>query len=303
MFLTSSIIAFASLFFTFVNTLPLSLDRRDVSQDLLNQLSFFEQYSAAAYCPGNNVPGPSTAITCSAGNCPLVQSAGAQSIVEFENVGLTDATGFVALDHTNQLIVISFRGSISIENWITDLTFAMVPWSLCAGCAVHAGFIDSWNSAKSLVQGAIDGARATYPSYNIIATGHSLGGALATLAAGDLRQAGYGISLYTYGSPMVGNALLAEFITAQSGGNYRVTHDQDIVPKLPGYALGFAHVSPEYWITTPSGTAVAANDVQVSSGVVDLLGNQGTLESSIADHLFYFNSVAACGPDTIGIDN
>lgn len=55
-----------------------------ISQDLLNQLSFFEQYSAAAYCPANNEPGSSTAIVCDVGNCPLVQSAGAQSILEFE---------------------------------------------------------------------------------------------------------------------------------------------------------------------------------------------------------------------------
>jgi putative lipase involved disintegration of autophagic bodies len=48
---------------------------------------------------------------------------------------------------------------------------------------------------KSRVQGAVDGARATYPSYKIVATGHSLGGALATLAAAELRKAGYTIDL------------------------------------------------------------------------------------------------------------
>ena len=100
---------------------------------------------------------------------------------------------------------------------------------------------------------------------------------------------------YTYGSPMVGNYLLATFITNQSSNNYRVTHAQDIVPKLPGYPI-FAHVSPEYWITSPTNVPVTVNDIQVSSGVIDLQGNQGQLESSITDHGWYFNSIAACSP-------
>ena len=94
---------------------------------------------------------------------------------------------------------------------------------------------------------------------------------------------------------MVGNYLLATFITNQSSKNYRVTHAQDLFPKLPGYPV-FAHVSPEYWITSPRNAAVGVNDIQVSSGVVDLQGNQGQLGSNIDDHGWYFNSIAACSP-------
>jgi predicted lipase len=111
------------------------------------------------------------------------------------SIGSGDAQGFVALDHTNQKVVISFRGSASIDNWVADLTFDMVPWSICPGCEAHSGFLASWNSAKSIVEGAVEGAIGTYPSYGIVATGHSLGGALATLAAADLRNSGYGVDL------------------------------------------------------------------------------------------------------------
>ena len=94
---------------------------------------------------------------------------------------------------------------------------------------------------------------------------------------------------------MVGNIALAKFITNQPGGNYRVTHAQDIVPKLPGYILGYGHISPEYWITSPTDAPVSTGDIQVSSGVINLDGNQGQLESSVIDHLWYFNSISACG--------
>ncbi|EXJ75172.1 uncharacterized protein A1O5_01868 [Cladophialophora psammophila CBS 110553] len=258
-------------------------------------MSFFEQYSAAAYCPNNNVASSNTTITCTAGNCPLVQTAQAESLLEFQNEGLADSTGFVAIDHTNQLIVMSFRGTTSFSNILADINLVMVPWTLCNLCTAHSGFLDSWRTVKPQIQGVLASAKASYPSYNIISTGHSLGGAVATLAAADLRTSGYNIALYTYGSPMVGNYLLATFITNQSGGNYRVTHAEDIVPKLPGYPI-FAHVSPEYWITSPTNAAVTVNDVQVSTGVIDLQGNQGQLDSSIEDHGWYFNSIAACSP-------
>lgn len=94
---------------------------------------------------------------------------------------------------------------------------------------------------------------------------------------------------------MTGNYFLADFITKQTSNNFRVTHADDIVPKLPGYPI-FAHVSPEYWITSATNVTVTANDIQVSSGVIDLDGNQGQLESSIEDHTWYFNSIAACSP-------
>ncbi|OAL40282.1 hypothetical protein AYO20_00018 [Fonsecaea nubica] len=283
------------LFLAFVYAAPFTLQKRAISQDLLNQLAFFEQYSAAAYCPDNNVPSSSTNITCEAGNCPLVQTAGAESLLEFQNEGLADSTGFVAVDHTNQMIVMSFRGTTSFSNILADINLVMVPWDICTLCTAHSGFLDSWKAVKPQIEGVLASAKVTYPSYKIVATGHSLGGAVATLAAAELRESGYDIALYTYGSPMVGNYFLATFITDQSGDNYRVTHAQDIVPKLPGYPI-FAHVSPEYWITSPTNVAVTVNDIQQSSGVIDLDGNQGELDSSIDDHGWYFNSIAACSP-------
>ncbi|EXJ55423.1 hypothetical protein A1O7_08350 [Cladophialophora yegresii CBS 114405] len=210
--------------------------------------------------------------------------------------GLADSTGFVALDHTNQLIVMSFRGTTSFSNILADINLVMVPWDICPLCTAHSGFLDSWTSVKPQIEGVLASARQSFPTYGIVATGHSLGGGIATLAAADLRKnSGYDVSLYTYGSPMVGNYLLATFITNQSSNNFRVTHAQDLIPKLPGYPI-YAHVSPEYWITSPTDAVVTPNDVQVSSGVINLKGNQGQLDSSIDDHGWYFNDISACSP-------
>ncbi|KAJ9621281.1 hypothetical protein H2203_007333 [Taxawa tesnikishii (nom. ined.)] len=273
------------------------LETRAIAQTLLSQLSFYEQYAASAYCEANNQPGSSTEVECDTGNCPLVQAANATSVLEFQNEGPADATGYLAVDHTNKLIVLAFRGSHSLSNWISNINILFKDWSLCSGCRVHAGFLESWTATRNDVAAPLKAAVAANPGYPIVATGHSLGAAVATLAAAELRTQGYNVGLYTYGSPMVGNNAFATFVTNQSGGNYRVTHANDIVPKLPGLLFGYRHVSPEYWITSATNVAVTAADVQVSTGTLNLNGNGGTVESSLDDHGWYFNAISACAPE------
>ncbi|KAK5315595.1 hypothetical protein LTR70_006679 [Exophiala xenobiotica] len=268
------------------------VEKRGISATQLSQFGLYEQYAAAAYCKDNN--NQEGSISCASGNCPEVQSAGATSILEFQNLGVADATGFVAVDDTNKLIVLSYRGTTSLDNWIQNVNIDFDTFAACSGCQAHRGFLSSWRDSKDQVAAALSQAKSNHPDYSIIFTGHSLGGAIATIAAADLRQQGYNVALYTYGSPMVGNPAFANFVTGQNGGNYRVTHAADAVPKLPGYLLNYRHVSPEYWITTPSLQAVSADNIQMSSGTLNLRGNGGTLVSSINDHMWYFSAIASC---------
>lgn len=111
------------------------------------------------------------------------------------SLGETDATGFVAVDNVNKLIVLAYRGSTSLANWIGNFNIEFVPFASCSGCSVHAGFFDGWNDSKDQVKTALAQAQANNPGYNIIATGHSLGAAIATLAAAELRSEGYNVAL------------------------------------------------------------------------------------------------------------
>jgi len=168
-----------------------------VSQSLLSTFNLYEQYAAAAYCPGNNnvscIPGAK--ITCSTGNCPLVQSSNTASVLQFCNQFSTDVTGYVATDSTNQLIVVAFRGSETIANWITDLEFPLMPIDICEGCNGETGFWTSWSQARSEIFAAVATAVAANPTYKIVSTGHSLGGAIAAFAAADLRNSGYVVDM------------------------------------------------------------------------------------------------------------
>jgi predicted lipase len=209
---------------------------------------------------------------------------------------MTDVTGFVAVDHTNKLVVVSFRGTHTIEDWRTNLDFGTTITDICPGCTAHRGFWQSWVDARDSVLPAVQQAIAACPSYRITVTGHSLGGAVATLAAASMRTAGYNVALYNFGSPRIGGSKISSYISNQPGGNFRVTHWNDPVPKLPLLTMGYVHISPEYYINKPSRQAVSAGDIQTFQGAVNLFqGNQAWLIMDVEAHRWYFDMVYTCG--------
>lgn len=91
-------------------------------------------------------------------------------------------------------------------------------------CGFHAALEQIWAAA---LQPCLTRLKAASPARTIWLTGHSLGGALATLAAA--RLAGV-TGLYTFGSPRVGDRQFAERCPDRA---YRVVNNNDIVPHVP----------------------------------------------------------------------
>lgn len=137
----------------------------------------------------------------------------------------TDVTGYVAIDNTRALTILAFRGSSSVRNFVADANFVAKPTDICPSCTAHNGFWDSWVEARPGVLAALKTAAASHPANRVVVTGHSLGGAIADLAAAEIRKSGITADLYTYGAPRIAGKVLSDFITNQNkGGNFRVTH-------------------------------------------------------------------------------
>lgn len=182
----------------------------------------------------------------------------------------TDVTGFVATSATSSQIVVSFRGSASLRNWLTDFTFPVILTTICADCFASTGFYASWLESQTGVFAALDAARAQFPTYKVVIVGHSLGGALATIATGAIRSRGIRADMYTYGAPKVGLLGIAQYISQTNlGENFRVTHVDDPVPRAPPLLLGYQHVTPEYYITSGNDVLPTVNDVTVYSGITN----------------------------------
>lgn len=206
-------------------------------------------------------------------------------------------TGYVAVDRTRALTVLAFRGSGSVRNWLANLDVRKVNVDICPGCRAHAGFWKSWTEARTGVIAALLKAAQDYPSFKVVVVGHSLGGAIASFAAAEIRNKGVNADLYTYGAPRIGGSSLSNYITNQNrGGNFRVTHTDDPVPRLPPLLLGFEHISPEYWITSPNDAATTVNDVTRLEGSRNTDGNAGRGGANVGSHLWYLGSIAQCRP-------
>lgn len=111
---------------------------------------------------------------------------------------------------------------------------------------MHQGFVDALNS----VWGDIETELATLKC-PVFYTGHSLGAALATLAAAKRPPK----AVYTFGSPRVGNKAFANSLTDTL--IYRVVDDEDIVTAVPpeeilGVRTGFVHVGTEHLLREKS---------------------------------------------------
>lgn len=98
--------------------------------------------------------------------------------------------GFLALDPTNKLLVLTFRGAEGTGYLTTIPQFLTPCTSFCAECNCHAGFYASWLEARDIVSAALAKNIALYPDYKVVVTGHSLGAAQAAYAAAEIRKNG-----------------------------------------------------------------------------------------------------------------
>ena len=154
---------------------------------------------------------------------------------------------FVGFDAPRDMIVVAFRGSKTLANWVNDMRFAHVdtPFPECDGCFLHKGFITSYDSIAVPLFVAVGQLRAQYNTSKIMVTGHSLGGALAQLAALDLtihdRFAPLSPILYTFGSPRIGNNNFQLYMQTKIFG-WRVVNQHDLVPQVSDAGIGVAGV-------------------------------------------------------------
>jgi Lipase (class 3) len=164
----------------------------------------------------------------------------------------SDTQGLVGVLPSQEAIYIVFRGSESIMDWYYDLSVLLVQYPRPAdGSAhVHAGFYAALNSVLPRLMRTLRPLLIRYPRYRIVCTGHSLGGALATLMALELVAPDSTlplddrmVHLVNFGSPRVGDAAFAAYASDVLTSKFRFTHFKDIVPHTP--YLGFLHLEGE----------------------------------------------------------
>ena len=119
-----------------------------------------------------------------------------------------------------------------VRDWLTDARFKRVRFEDTG--TVHGGFAGAFEG----VWGELEPQLAQAPCW--WCTGHSLGGALAALAAVRVRRRGHALAgAVTFGQPRTGDSVFTGFLATLP--LTRVVNACDLVPRLPPEALGFGH--------------------------------------------------------------
>jgi len=157
-------------------------------------------------------------------------------------LGSHDVFGYTLYDDSSQKIVVAFRGSANFGQ-IIDQIFASSPvkypyTSAAPDLKVLTYFIVAYDLLRARVSTSLKDLLVKKP-YQVYITGHSLGGAIATLAAFDFVSTGLLpesrlAAIYTMGQPRVGNAKFAKAFMQMFGSKAaRVNHDRDMVSHIP----------------------------------------------------------------------
>jgi hypothetical protein len=145
--------------------------------------------------------------------------------------------GYTAVSHTYETIIISFRGTNSKLQLVPEIWDSQFLVPFIGGKVAEyflRGFNDLWNGG---MKDSVNILKNKYPSYDIICTGHSLGGALAALAAATIVttniKPAYNVALYTFGQPRTGNEDFALAFDDLEIEAFRIVHKRDPVPHSP----------------------------------------------------------------------
>mmetsp|Transcript_98769 Transcript_98769/g.285021 ORF Transcript_98769/g.285021 Transcript_98769/m.285021 type:complete len:361 (+) Transcript_98769:84-1166(+) len=203
----------------------------------------FAYLSSAAFCYGPELDAWECGSACR-------HAPGMQDVrrVDDEELGAHAYVG-----RWRRRCLIAFRGTDSFEGWVQSLR----SWGLdhLPGCSVDGqpchigeGFLESYRALAPRLKQKLSeiGCSKSTP---LAVTGHSMGAALATLAAFDLKSSGYTLSRsYTFGQPRVGDAGFATAFNAISAEMpfFRLSRSDDPVIYLPA-APRFHHVGTEVY--------------------------------------------------------
>lgn len=181
-------------------------------------------------------------------------------------------------------IVIALRGTSTCLEWAENLRAALVPVEETQAepePKVECGFWSLYKTSgahiPSLSEAIVEEIRRLMDLYkgetlSITITGHSLGAALALLAADELSTCSSHvppIAVFSFGGPRVGNRAYANRIEERKNVKVlRVVNAQDLITRVPGMPVGegmedmpwaYSHVGSELRVDTRSSPFLKPN--------------------------------------------
>lgn len=212
------------------------------------QQANFVEFAYNMYTSGNLRPAPDPGIA--AANYKLVYWLNAHDFTELAFYG------YIAQSTTNPGdLVLAIRGTEDAAEWILDFLAIPVPFTPAPSAGfVALGFLSIYQTftfvdlggASHTLQDALTQLNNGNAIHSLTIVGHSLGSALATLAAAEIGISNplslqSKLTVWTFASPRVGLMDFAVSFDRAVDSAFRVWNQLDVVPQLPLWP--YVHVS------------------------------------------------------------
>ncbi|KAJ3680000.1 hypothetical protein LUZ60_016278 [Juncus effusus] len=182
----------------------------------------------------------------------------------------TDTQVAIWRDSLRRRIVVAFRGTEQSKWKDLQTDLLLLPARLnperLGGdikeeVQVHSGFLNAYDSVRTRILTLLKFAIGyndkdditSLPLWHVYITGHSLGGALATLLALELsssqmaKKGVINVTMYNFGSPRVGNRRFAQVYNSKVKDSWRIVNHRDIIPTVPRL-MGYCHVAEPVYL-------------------------------------------------------
>ena len=123
-------------------------------------------------------------------------------------------------------VLIAFRGTIGLKDWLVDLEIEK------NSSGFHKGF---WEAVRALMPEIV----MLCVGKDVRCTGHSLGAAMAAIAAFKLRGTAKSVSIVNFGQPKIGDQQAVDMLKGIPWG--RFIHGDDLITEVPPNALDYVH--------------------------------------------------------------
>lgn len=145
----------------------------------------------------------------------------------------------VAYSHRNKEIIVAYRGTRGFEQLLDQVlvTLAIPSLPTHIGGKVQIYFHNVHKTFYQSIRYLIQDLKQWFPSYKVKITGHSLGGAAASITSAMLVKDKVlqpeDVALYTFGMPRVGNKQYALAHDKLVPNSWRIVRRGDLVARLP----------------------------------------------------------------------
>jgi len=163
-----------------------------------------------------------------------------KGVVFIENKD-TDTQAFVI--SSGKDIIICGQGTTSFKDWTIDFQISRTNLDFLPHGRVHKGFAKAYSSVREQIKEEVGKLMLSATYERIICTGHSLFGAIATIAAVDFAILYDNVPVHcvSFGSPRVGNSRFVKMFDKVVEKSFRCVCKNDPVSRVP-LCIRFEHV-------------------------------------------------------------